>query len=376
MNYTIITVTYNCASTIERTIKSVLSQNYSAYEYIVIDGDSSDGTTQIIEKYRDKLSYYVSEPDSGMYEAMNKGLKHATGDLVLFLNGDDYLADNTVLLRMAQHYVDEKTVVIGRLYQGDKLSPDNTNADFKSKYYGIFYPHQATFVPKVLYDRLGGFDESYRVSADFEWICRAMYNGYQVKWVDEIVSFFSLGGLSSTLQCQIDEYNISKKYMEMTDDSYVEDMTNRTIDVTRSFFFRKMLMDEQYLQYIEKALNKVGVNRGDTIQIWGAGAWLELFINAFTYAGIKVNYIFDSNGSKRSFSEIPIVSFDKRKVSRLFISTEYYDDEIGELLCKEGFAENTDYVKFHFFRNVFLQYYDKTGCCYKDFEKQTKIQPF
>ena len=370
MKYSIITVTYNCVSTIERTINSVLSQDYS-YEYVVIDGASTDGTRQVIEKYKDKLAFFVSEPDSGMYEAMNKGLKHATGDLVLFLNGDDYLVDNTALSRMAQHYVDEKTVVIGRLYQGDKLSPDNTNANFKSKYYGIFYPHQATFVPKALYDRLGGFDEEYKVSADFEWICRAMYNGYQVKWVDEIVSFFSLGGLSSTLQCQIDEYNISQKYMELTDDPYVEDMTNRTIDVVRSFFFREMCMDKKYIPAFKAFFDKIGIK--GSVQLWGAGAWAQYYVNVLYKFGIGVDCIFDSNRSKRELEGIPIEPFDKSKVSFVLVSTEIYDDEVAKCLDAYGLEEKADYIKFHTLRDSIIDKLDREDDEYAGFSKKTGL---
>ena len=88
----VITVSLNAEKTIERTICSVLRQNYDNLEYIIIDGDSSDGTVDIIRKYNDKLSYWISEPDEGLYYAMNKGLRVATGDYVIFLNSDDFFA--------------------------------------------------------------------------------------------------------------------------------------------------------------------------------------------------------------------------------------------------------------------------------------------
>ncbi|WP_029232397.1 glycosyltransferase family 2 protein [Butyrivibrio sp. VCB2006] len=371
MKHSIITVTYNCASTIERTIKSVLSQEDCAYEYIVIDGASTDGTAQIIDKYRDKLAYYVSEPDSGMYEAMNKGLRHVTGDLVLFLNGDDYLVDNTALSRMVKHYVDENTILIGRLYQGEKLSPDNTHTVFKSKYYGIFYPHQATFVPKALYDTIGGFDESYRVSADFEWICRAMLNGYPIEWVDEIVSVFSVGGLSSTIQCKIDEYNISNKYMTLSKDPYMDDMVVQTVDKARSFFFRKMLVDEKCIIAFQKLFENEGII--GPVQLWGAGAWASYYLNILRKCNISVDYIFDSDKSKREFDGISIMPFDKDRATYVIVSTENYDDEVAEQLRVYGLEEKKDFLKFHTFRDNILTQFDREDEEYISFISQTGL---
>ena len=97
MRISIITVCYNSSKTIEETIKSVLSQTYNNIEYIVVDGDSKDNTPSIIAKYSDRISQYISEPDKGLYDAMNKGLKLATGDLIGILNSDDIFHDNSVL---------------------------------------------------------------------------------------------------------------------------------------------------------------------------------------------------------------------------------------------------------------------------------------
>ena len=92
----VITVVYNGVKTIERTIKSVLGQSYGNIEYIIIDGNSTDGTQQLVTKYLDSIAYFISEKDSGIYDAMNKGIDRATGDYVIFINSDDWLADNSI----------------------------------------------------------------------------------------------------------------------------------------------------------------------------------------------------------------------------------------------------------------------------------------
>ena len=119
MRISVITVTLNCGSTIERTIKSVISQQNTNYEFIIIDGKSTDGTCDIIEKYMDNITYYVSEPDQGIYYAMNKGIVQATGDYLIFLNGDDYFVDDTVLARIKKHCTGEN-IVIGSSLRNEK----------------------------------------------------------------------------------------------------------------------------------------------------------------------------------------------------------------------------------------------------------------
>jgi len=194
MKISIITVTYNCAKTIERTIKSVISQKYQDLDYIIIDGNSTDGTKEIIERYRDNLSFYISEPDDGIYHAMNKGLKQVKEGYVLFLNGDDFFIDPYVLCNVAKYFNGEDAILIGRvIYGGKKSELINVNSD-KSNFLNVFYPHQATFVPVSKYAELGYFDTQYRISADYDWICRAIVNGSLIKAIDVTICVFSLGG--------------------------------------------------------------------------------------------------------------------------------------------------------------------------------------
>ena len=101
----IITVCYNCAKTIERTIKSVLSQSYPLVEYIIVDGNSNDGTVDVIRKYEQSISFWLSEPDKGIYDAMNKGIDAATGELIGFINADDFYADGAVEA-IAKRYIE------------------------------------------------------------------------------------------------------------------------------------------------------------------------------------------------------------------------------------------------------------------------------
>lgn len=180
MKVSIITTTYNSSKTIEGTIKSVLNQTYSDIEYIIIDGGSTDGTLDIVNKYKDKIAKIVSEKDGGMYEAMNKGIKLVTGDIVGILNSDDVYASNGIIKTI----VDELTrndvdCVWGDLVYVDRDDPNKTIRSWKSSPYktgsfqkGWHPPHPTFFVKMEIYERYGLFRTDLNTSADYELMLR------------------------------------------------------------------------------------------------------------------------------------------------------------------------------------------------------------
>lgn len=179
--FSIITVTYNAEKVLEDTIQSVIAQTYHRIEYIIIDGASKDGTPKIIEKYRDRIHILVSEPDKGLYDAMNKGIALATGDYLCFLNaGDSFHADNTLLQMTHSIYGNElPDVLYGEtaLVDADRhflrmrrlAAPERLQwKSFKS---GMLVCHQAFFAKRQLAEP---YDLKYRFSADFDWCIRVM----------------------------------------------------------------------------------------------------------------------------------------------------------------------------------------------------------
>ncbi len=372
----VITVTYNCAGTIGRTIDSVLSQRNADYEYIIIDGASTDGTKEIVDKYADKLDYFISEPDRGIYDAMNKGISHTKGDMIIFLNGDDYFYNENVLYEASQFFSDDKTVVIGRVAYGKKKSIQIDMSNISSPYYDIFYPHQATFIPKKLLDDLGMYSTDYKVSADFEWICRAIYNGISLKWIDVMISEFSLGGISSTLQCLIDEYNISNKYMTLTDDKCIDDMRSKAIDKAKTYFFRYVLKDLKYLDKAKGKLLEIGISEGDIIQIWGAGFWADLFVEFFNNCKVSVDYIFDSKPAIQDVLGVKVGVFDGSIAQKIVISTEFYDDQISDELSSQGFIDGINYIRFHKLRDKMLDIFDRCNEDYRLYSESTGLALF
>ena len=179
--FSIITVTYNAEKVIEETIQSVITQTYKNYEYIIIDGASKDNTLSVIYKYKDMISSVVSEPDKGLYDAMNKGIATATGDYLCFLNaGDSFHEDDT--LQLMVHSINDnelpdvlygETAIVNKeghfLHMRRLQTPEKLT--WKSFKQGMLVCHQAFFAKRSLAEP---FNLSYRFSADFDWCIRVM----------------------------------------------------------------------------------------------------------------------------------------------------------------------------------------------------------
>jgi glycosyltransferase involved in cell wall biosynthesis len=202
MKFTIITVVYNRVNSIEKTILSVLTQAYENYDYIIIDGGSNDGTCEIIEKYKSKLKYYVSEKDNGIYDAMNKGIKNVSDNesFILFLNSDDFFLNDQILNKIS-HIDNNYEFIYGKvLYKHNLKNLDvvlGNPETYQTLYRGMIQ-HQSCFVKKKLFDKIGYFDTSFKIAADFDFSIRILKYKFNIHFVDEIVSVMNMGGIGSS----------------------------------------------------------------------------------------------------------------------------------------------------------------------------------
>ena len=183
MKVSVITVCFNAQHTIRDTIESVLGQDHPDIEYIVADGASRDGTTEIIQRYAGRVAQFTSEPDRGLYDAMNKAWKMATGDLIGFLNADDYFADQSCVRRIVDAAVtSDADVILGSV---DIISATETARLVRSYSAAGFHrgwieqgdmpPHPAFYVRRSVFERCGGFDLQFQTSADFDFVARVLY---------------------------------------------------------------------------------------------------------------------------------------------------------------------------------------------------------
>jgi len=202
MKITVITVSFNAGKTIEATLKSVEGQDYSNVEHIVIDGASTDGTIDIIRKR--KPSCWVSEPDEGIYDAMNKGIAMATGDVIGILNSDDIYAHPGVLSRVAELFkkkdIDACFADLDFINSQGKVVRRYSSSRFKPERlaHGWMPAHPTLYVRKSLFSKVGLFRIDYEIAADYEWIIRA-FSTHKASWcyVPELWVHMRLGGVST-----------------------------------------------------------------------------------------------------------------------------------------------------------------------------------
>ena len=206
MKVSIITSCYNRAATIRSAIESVLAQDYNDIEFIVVDGSSTDGSLDIIREYADRISIIISEPDHGMYEAINKGIRVATGEIIGLLHSDDFFYDNGVVGRIVERM---KRTHADFLY-GDGLfvNPDDTNKVVRNWIgggyrlwkvrHGWLPLHPTCYIRRDVMMRLGLYNESYKIAADSDLLVRYLLTGgLTVTYLNEYVVRMRMGGLST-----------------------------------------------------------------------------------------------------------------------------------------------------------------------------------
>jgi len=203
MLISVITVCYNAINCIESSLISVRDQTHSELEHLVIDGGSNDGTAELLHRYRDGLGYWVSEPDEGIYSAMNKGIVAASGDVVFFLNADDRFADNETVADVADAFIRDNTVDI---VYGNQIwsthgqlrrvrQPRQITRRYLAR--NTVY-HQSIFSKRTVFESTGLFSEQYDVVSDYEWVLKVFLNSrFTKRYLDRDIAIVSVDGRSS-----------------------------------------------------------------------------------------------------------------------------------------------------------------------------------
>jgi glycosyltransferase len=247
MRVSIITICYNRKATIAQAIESVLKQDYPNIEYIIIDGNSNDGTTAIIQSYADQISTYISEPDKGMYDALNKGLQLATGDIIGLMHSDDVFYDVTVVSKIVAAFQNNLTTdgVYGDgIYVSnddeERIIRDRIGGDFSLKKIkmGWLPLHPTVYLKRSVIEKYGYYNLDFKIASDTEFLLRYLYK-YQIK-MTYINSYFvkmRMGGLSTSykraFEVLVEDYNIYKFH---------------GLCAFRVVFLKKMVALKQYLK--------------------------------------------------------------------------------------------------------------------------------
>jgi glycosyltransferase involved in cell wall biosynthesis len=209
----IITVVFNGEKYLEQTILSVIKNKSPEVEYVIIDGGSTDGTLDIIERYKDEIDQCISEQDKGLYDAMNKGIHISSGKYIGIVNSDDWLEEHALenVINVIKKGANED-VLYGylRVIDDDKeFIVSRKSHEFINK---EMIHHPSCFISKICYEKLGGYDTNYKVSADYDLLLKLFNNNVTFKGIDYIISNFRTGGVSSTLNGVIETIKVKEKY--------------------------------------------------------------------------------------------------------------------------------------------------------------------
>jgi len=235
---TIVTIVLNGKSHIEQTIRSVLNQNYAPIEYIIIDGGSTDGTLSLIEAFTDKIDYFISEPDSGIYDAINKGISLANGSLIGIIHCGDYYETNAVSEAVAGFIKSGADIIYGDISYIEEHHGLTINLIKKSDHHNlktnmsIFHP--ATFVHRTCYFQYGLYDLSFRIASDYDYFLKLFLRGVKFYRVDKVLANFRDGGASGNYKLSLQEnIAIRNKYL-----GYIASLEYALLAHIKHYFFR------------------------------------------------------------------------------------------------------------------------------------------
>ena len=354
IKFSIITVVYNARNTIEKTINSVLNQNYENTEYIIIDGGSTDGTIDVIQKYKDRLAVFVSEKDRGIFDAMNKGVGYASGDVIGFINSDDWY-NNDVFSKINESFMIKdfdilcgsfQNVINGEMATIEKASkPDDRIR--------VFFPycHQAIFAKRYLFNKVGLFDLKYRLGADYNWVLRCYLNGAVIKTTDIIIAYFSKNGRSmGNFSMGLRE---CKAIALEQDKNYKSEYKEKICD-----YYDKRIVFIDALTNLENG-EKINVYFNDEYDwekgcfIWGTGIWGIRVAKALQMMKLSVLGFIDSNKSRDFVCDIEVFTPETvRKDVLIIIAAPDYHDEIKSCALKQGFNSNNIMSVFDLFKET------------------------
>ncbi|MCT7530915.1 glycosyltransferase family 2 protein [Aliarcobacter cryaerophilus] len=297
---TVVTVTYNAEEYLEQTIKSVIKQDYPNIEYIIIDGASSDRTVRIIKEYQKYISYWTSEPDSGIYDAMNKGIDIATGEWINFMNAGDSFVEFSTISNVINNLDKNTDIVAGDIYyleNGKSTYKKSHNLD--KKFNGMFCFHQTMFTKIELLKKYK-FNTSFKIAADYYFTLKCAMNNYNFQFVDFAVANFLSGGISETnkIQAKIEDLFVQSHYIKNKNDifdlasfQYLKKQDTSNENYTFTYFMNS------FYKYIDK------LDSSKSYLLYGYGNIGKLIYNRL---GSSIKNIVDINYKNLSTKDLPI----------------------------------------------------------------------
>ncbi|QKF68406.1 glycosyltransferase, family 2 [Arcobacter venerupis] len=286
---TIVTVTYNAQEYLEQTIKSIIEQDYPNIEYIIIDGASTDKTVDIIKKYEKYITYWISEPDTGIYDAMNKGINVATGEWINFMNAGDSFCENNTILNVIKSLKNDTDLISGDIYyieNDEKTYHKQQLINYPMQ--NMFCYHQTLFTKTSIMKQIK-FSTEFRIAGDYDFVLKCYIKNYKFQYLNFAIANFISGGLaeSQNIIARIEDIFIQSKYTQDSSDifnSYSFTRLNSYNKTNNSLFTR--LLNNLYLQCQEYDLDK------KKFVLYGYGNIGEIIYNKYEN---NITHIIDQN---------------------------------------------------------------------------------
>lgn len=349
----IITVCYNSEETIEQTIKSVLGQSYDNIEYIIVDGLSTDGTKEIIKRYRQSIDKFISEPDDGIYDAMNKGIRMASGDIVGIINSDDWYEKDTVYhaVKTFEEHPDGE-VAHGRQYDivNDRVVEEKIIKNIISSEFLITICHPTFFVKRSVYERYGVFDCRYKTVGDGDFVFRLYLAGVKFYYNNDIIAYFRWGGASSKAEALFDN--------EMMYSAYFRNLPLDKQDVAYKALYKYVYSAHLFrcIRYLDSRIkwNKPSLHKDKKFAIFCYGWTGQLLCDWIIDNGRKNDIVFFIDNDVRKdglmYKGIPVKCY-KNVVENLndlivVIASFKYFNEISMQLRDIGMVANETYFDY------------------------------
>lgn len=365
MRISIVTVCYNSVETIGRAMQSVIEQDYDNVEYIVIDGGSTDGTVGVIHRYEQQIAYWVSEKDEGIYAAMNKGIEHATGEVIAFLNSDDWYEEN-ILGEIARRFREpELQILCGDMYchKGETVTRYHVSEQKgrQAMRFEMGYPHQTMFVRTDLFNRYGKFDTRYQITADYDWLLRVYDQHVKIGITDRVLTNFQYGGVSTRadlIEIQIEE----RRQVALSALERNRELTQEEKERWR-LFIEDNYVQSRYGNKVERIMKRVMAGEdADALmrakrcfdrseyEVFGCGTIYEEVRTILHNIGISITGLWDNDPQKwgQSIDGITIGDPEDMKVGRsmIIIASTSYEQAMEEQLCRNGLRKNVHYVLY------------------------------
>ncbi len=355
MKISVIMATYNAQETIRQAIESVIGQSYPQKELILIDGGSTDGTPEIIKEYETHVAYWSSEPDDGVYDAMNKGIAKATGDVIAFLNSDDWY-EPEIFGKISDCFAADGPdilVCMANCVLGDHVYRDRESyRDIEDLQIHMIYYHQGMFAKREVFERIGTFDLRYQIVADYDWTLRAYRQGCRFQTIPDAVVNYRCDGFSSIQSLLVFE--------EVREIACAQPASEETVRRRNAFYGG---MEDRFLLTLynlvwkkDGAFVRSLCREGVSWHIWGAGAYGRMSCKLFWSVGIAVEGFIDNDRTVRECYGYSVLSPEELTGAEwICIGSRKYEKEIREQILAMGYPPER-IISFTDFKSSMIEY--------------------